>query len=49
MEDQFRDDLDRMYQLGYKHGYEVAKKDIEIAQLEREIDSMPLPPLEESK
>lgn len=38
MEDKLSEALDKMYDLGYKHGYEIAKKDMEIAQLEREVD-----------
>lgn len=32
-----KDSLDRMYKLGYEHGYEAAKRDIQIQKLEEEI------------
>lgn len=35
-----RDALQEMYDLGYKHGYEMAKKDLEVEQLEQEIKDL---------
>lgn len=32
--------LDQMYDLGYKHGYEMAKRDMQIKQLEDEIERL---------
>lgn len=36
--DNLKANYKEMYDLGYKHGYEMAKKDLELEQLEREID-----------
>jgi hypothetical protein len=33
------DSLQGMYDLGYKHGYEIGLKDAEIKRLEEEIES----------
>lgn len=36
--DNLKASFNEIYDLGYKHGYAIAKKDFEIEQLESEID-----------
>jgi hypothetical protein len=36
--DDYKEALDKMYKLGYEHGYEMAKKDIEIERLKKEVE-----------
>jgi hypothetical protein len=37
-EDAIKDSLQEMYDLGYKHGYEMAKKDAELENLKAELE-----------
>lgn len=40
MSNTIKDSLQEMYDLGYKHGYEMAKKDAQIEQLKKETEAL---------
>ena len=40
MTDKFSKAFDSMYKLGFKHGYTMAQKDLELKQLDEEIKEL---------
>jgi hypothetical protein len=40
MSEVIKDSLKEMYDLGFKHGYELGRKDLTIEQLEKEIEEL---------
>lgn len=35
-----QDDFDRIYEMGYKHGYAIGKLDVRLEQLKKEIGEL---------